>query len=83
MAISSPVKKDQLRLVSYTYINGRILIIFQVHVSSQSVFSNWPTSSTPLGKVTATAFSHGSEYLAIGNTRGRVLLYGLRHYWNA
>lgn len=25
-------------------------------------------------------FSVGSEYLAVGNTRGNVLLYNLRHY---
>lgn len=67
MVMASSIKKDQLRLV---------------HLASLSVFSNWPTSSSPLGKVTATAFSQGSEYLAIGNSRGRVLLYGLRHFWS-
>lgn len=67
LVMSSRLKKSQLRLV---------------HLPSLTVFSNWPTSSTPVGKATATAFSHNSEYLAIGNSRGRVLLYGMRHFWN-
>jgi U3 small nucleolar RNA-associated protein 18 len=45
-----------------------------------TVFGNWPTSSTPLGHVTSVDFSRESEYLAIGNNRGRVLLYQLRHF---
>ncbi|KAI6000915.1 hypothetical protein EDC04DRAFT_2612031 [Pisolithus marmoratus] len=42
--------------------------------------SNWPTSKTPLGHVTSMDFSVGSEYLAIGNNKGRVLLYQLRDF---
>ncbi|KAG9314765.1 WD40-repeat-containing domain protein [Chiua virens] len=65
LAMASNVKKDQMRLV---------------HLPSLTVFGNWPTTSTPLGHVTAMDFSAGSEYLAIGNNRGRALLYQLRHY---
>ena len=65
MVMASSMKKDQLRLV---------------HLPSCSVFQNWPTSSTPLGRVTAVDFSTNSGYLAVGNTRGRVLLYNIRHY---
>ncbi|KAF8139808.1 WD40-repeat-containing domain protein [Boletus edulis] len=65
LAMASSVKKDQMRLV---------------HLPSLTVFGNWPTTSTPLGHVTAMDFSTGSEYLAIGNNRGRVLLYQLRDY---
>jgi U3 small nucleolar RNA-associated protein 18 len=45
-----------------------------------TVFSNWPTSQTPLGQVSALAFSRGSEYLAIGNHKGNVLLYSIEHF---
>jgi len=65
LAMASDDKKDQMRLV---------------HLPSLTVFSNWPTSSTPLGHVTAVDFSKGSEYIAIGNNRGRVLLYQLSHF---
>ncbi|KAN0138557.1 WD40 repeat-like protein [Lactarius tabidus] len=65
LAIASKAQKDQLRLI---------------HMPSLTAFSNWPTSSTPLGHVTCVDFSSGSEYVAIGNTRGRVLLYHLKDY---
>jgi len=65
MAIASQEKKDAMRLI---------------HLPSLTSFSNWPTSSTPLGHVTAVDFSARSNYLAIGNTRGRVLLYHLKDY---
>ena len=53
---------------------------FQIHLPSLTAFANWPTSSTPLGHVTAVDFSARSEYVAIGNTRGKVLLYHLKDY---
>ena len=65
MVTASSMKKDQLRLV---------------HLPSCSVFQNWPTSGTPLGRVTAVGFSTNSGYLAVGNMRGRILLYNIRHY---
>jgi len=65
LAIASQEKKDAMRLI---------------HLPSLTSFANWPTSSTPLGHVTAIDFSARSEYLAIGNTRGRVLLYHLQDY---
>ncbi|KAG1814317.1 WD40 repeat-like protein [Suillus subaureus] len=65
LAIASNDKKDQMRMV---------------HCPSLTAFGNWPTSSTPLGHVTSVDFSRESEYLAIGNTRGRVLLYQMRHF---
>ncbi|TDL22343.1 WD40 repeat-like protein [Rickenella mellea] len=65
LAISSNTKKDQMRLI---------------HLASLTSFSNWPTSSTPLGHVNAIDFSAGSEYIAVGNNRGRVLLYHLPHF---
>jgi len=65
LAIASNAKKDQMRLI---------------HLPSLTAFSNWPTSSTPLGHVTSMDFSTGSEYVAIGNNRGRVLLYHLSDF---
>ncbi|TFK48043.1 WD40 repeat-like protein [Heliocybe sulcata] len=65
LAMASNTKKDQMRLI---------------HLPSLTAFSNWPTSSTPLGHVTTIDFSRASEYVAIGSSRGRVLLYQLRNY---
>ncbi|KAG0283877.1 U3 snoRNP protein [Linnemannia gamsii] len=68
LAISSKARKDQLRLV---------------HIPSLKVFPNWPTKGTPLSYVTCMAFSPRSGYFAIGNDKGRVLLYRLNHYPSA
>ncbi|KAG2023963.1 CGI-48 family protein [Coprinopsis cinerea AmutBmut pab1-1] len=65
LAIASKEKKDSMRLV---------------HLPSLTAYANWPTSGTPLGHVTGIDFSPRSEYVAIGNTRGRVLLYHLKDY---
>lgn len=68
MGISSNRKRDQFRLV---------------HLPSLTVFSNWPTAATPLSYVSSFDFSPRSGYLAIGNDKGRVLLYRLNHYPSA
>lgn len=68
MAIASREKKDAMKLI---------------HLPSLTAFSNWPTSSSPIGHVTAVDFSPRSDYLAIGNTKGRVLLYHLKDYGKA
>lgn len=65
LAIASRAKRDAFRLV---------------HVPTFTVFKNWPTSSTPLGRVTAVAFSPGCEMLAIGNLAGNARLWNLNHY---
>ncbi|CEG41372.1 u3 small nucleolar rna-associated protein 18 [Plasmopara halstedii] len=51
-----------------------------VHMPSLTVFPNWPTAHTPLHYVSAMDFSPNSGYFAVGNARGRVLLYRLTHY---
>ena len=57
----SSQKADQLRIL---------------HVESGRVYSNWPTSGTPLGRVSAFDWGgSGEEYLSIGNHRGVALLY--------
>ena len=53
-----------------------------LHVPTATVFSNWPTSKTPLKYVWSTDFSPGSRYLAVGNDHGKCLLYRLKHYWD-
>jgi len=51
-----------------------------LHVPSKTVFSNWPTSKTPLGYVWSLDFSPQGRYLAIGNDKGKCLLYNMKHY---
>lgn len=65
LCMASRAVKDALRLV---------------HLPTCTVFSNWPTSGTPLGKVTATAFSSHGEMIAVGNEQGKVRLWTLNHY---
>ena len=65
LCMASRAKKDALRLV---------------HLPSCTVFTNWPTSNTPLGKVLSVAFSPHGEMLAVGNEQGKVRLWRLSHY---
>lgn len=83
MAVASREKKGAMRLVRSFYLQGwncLISLSIQIHFPSFTSFSNWPTSGTPLGHVTAVDFSASSEFMAIGNARGKVLLYSLRSY---
>ncbi|KAL2271226.1 hypothetical protein VTJ83DRAFT_597 [Remersonia thermophila] len=63
MAFASQHKKDALRLV---------------HLPSCTVYRNWPTEQTPLGRVTAVAFSAGGDVLAVGNDVGKIRLWEVR-----
>lgn len=65
LAVASSKKRDVLKMV---------------HLPSMTIFDNWPTSGTPLGHISSIDFSSGSELMAMGNTRGKVLLYSLQHY---
>mmetsp|Transcript_115793 Transcript_115793/g.173044 ORF Transcript_115793/g.173044 Transcript_115793/m.173044 type:complete len:563 (-) Transcript_115793:26-1714(-) len=51
-----------------------------LHVPSKTVFSNWPTNKTPLKYVWSMDFSPQSRFLAIGNDKGKCILYKLNHY---
>jgi U3 small nucleolar RNA-associated protein 18 len=53
-----------------------------LHVPSATVFSNWPTTKTPLNYVWSMDFSPQSKFLAVGNDQGKCLLYKLNHYHN-
>jgi U3 small nucleolar RNA-associated protein 18 len=50
------------------------------HLQAGKTFSNWPTAQTPLHRVWSACFSPGGGFLALGNDRGRALLYRLRCY---
>lgn len=65
LCIASKAKRDALRLV---------------HMPSGTVFSNWPTSGTPLGRVTSVDFSPNNEMFAVGNEGGKITLWRLNHY---
>ena len=83
LAIASKTQKDQMRLVWLilaVQMLARLRPNLQIQIPSFTAFSNWPTSSTPLGHVSSVDFSADGEYFAIGNTRGRVLLYHLKDY---
>ncbi|TRM62821.1 WD40-repeat-containing domain protein [Schizophyllum amplum] len=50
------------------------------NTQSLTTYANFPTSATPLGRVTTVDFSrrgNGEEYLAVGNVRGRVGLWAV------
>ena len=67
LAMSSRREKRGLRLL---------------HVPTATVFSNWPTSKTPLRYVWSMDFSPGSKYFCAGTDQGKCLLYQVKHYWN-
>lgn len=66
LAFGSQHKKDALKLV---------------HLPSCTVYRNWPTQDTPLGRITAVALGRGREgdlVLAVGNDVGKVRLWEIR-----
>ncbi|EPE26211.1 WD40 repeat-like protein [Glarea lozoyensis ATCC 20868] len=63
LVFSTKWKKDALRLV---------------HLPSCTVYRNWPTSQTPLGRITAVAFNGESSMLAIANEQGKIRLFEVR-----
>lgn len=65
LAMASDQEKDALKLL---------------HLPTCTVFANWPTERSPIRRVTAVEFSPGGAYVAIGNNRGRVLLYKLSDF---
>ncbi|CAN8099601.1 unnamed protein product [Discula destructiva] len=66
LAFASQHKRDSLKLV---------------HLPSCTVYRNWPTEQTPLGRITAVAFGSGREaemMLSVGNDVGKVRLWEIR-----
>ena len=63
LVVASRWKKDALRLV---------------HLPTCTVYKNWPTSNTPLGRITGVAFAPGSDGLAVANEAGKIRLWEIR-----
>jgi U3 small nucleolar RNA-associated protein 18 len=71
LAMASKWKRDAMRLV---------------HLPSCTVYKNWPTSSTPLGRITGVAFAAGDvveesgahSVLAVANEQGKIRLWEIR-----
>ncbi|KAG6081391.1 hypothetical protein E4U30_008443 [Claviceps sp. LM220 group G6] len=63
LAFGSRNKKDALRLA---------------HLPSCTVYRNWPTEQTPLGRITTVAFGRHSDLLAVGNDAGKIRLWHIR-----
>eukprot|EP00300_Choanocystis_sp_HF-7_P002289 c11762_g1_i1.p1 GENE.c11762_g1_i1~~c11762_g1_i1.p1 ORF type:complete len:342 (+),score=57.54 c11762_g1_i1:69-1094(+) len=51
-----------------------------LHVPTFTVFRNWPLPKNPLRYITSTAFSPRGAYMCLGDDKGQVLLYRLKHY---
>lgn len=50
-----------------------------VHLPSCTVYKNWPTSKTPLGKVTTVAWAgKDTGMVAVGNEAGSVRLFEIK-----
>lgn len=64
LVFASVHKKDALRLA---------------HLPSCTVYRNWPTEQTPLGRVTAIQFGRQSDSLAVGNDAGKIRLWEIRN----
>lgn len=58
----------------------RIRALRIVHLRSLRVFSNWPKDITPIHRVQDVVFDTTGHYMAIGNEKGNVLIYGLNHF---
>ena len=63
-AFGSQHKKDALKLV---------------HLPTCTIYRNWPTQQTPLGRITAMEFGRESDLLAIGNDAGKIRLWQIRN----
>ncbi|KAI8966042.1 Indigoidine synthase A like protein-domain-containing protein [Daldinia sp. FL1419] len=63
LAFGSKHKKDALRLA---------------HLPSCTVYRNWPTEQTPLGRISDVAFGRKSDLLAVGNDVGKIRLWEIR-----
>uniref|UniRef100_A0A069DUX3 U3 small nucleolar RNA-associated protein 18 homolog n=1 Tax=Panstrongylus megistus TaxID=65343 RepID=A0A069DUX3_9HEMI len=67
LAIASDEKENALKIV---------------HLPSMTVYQNFPTLSTPLGRMQTLAFSPSSGYFSCGNSRNTAHLFRLKHFGN-
>lgn len=63
LLIASRWKKNALKLV---------------HLPSCTIYRNWPTEKTSLGRISALAISPNGQYLAVGNEQGKIKLWEMR-----
>jgi U3 small nucleolar RNA-associated protein 18 len=63
LVLASRWKRDALRLI---------------HLPSCTVYRNWPTDKTPLGRVSSVALSPDGRMLAVGNEQGAIRLWEIR-----
>ncbi|KAM3505883.1 hypothetical protein MY11210_007793 [Beauveria gryllotalpidicola] len=63
LAFGSQHKKNALRLA---------------HLPTCTVYRNWPTEQTNIGRVTAVAFGMRSDLLAVGTDTGKIRLWNIR-----
>ncbi|KAI1311380.1 Indigoidine synthase A like protein-domain-containing protein [Xylaria venustula] len=63
LAMASRFTRDALKLV---------------HLPSCTVYRNWPTQQTPLGRIEAIAFGTKSDMLAVGNDAGKIRIWEIR-----
>ena len=63
MVMASRWKRDALRMV---------------HLPSCTVYTNWPTGKTPLGRIASVALSPNGGMLAVGNEQGKIRLWEIR-----
>ncbi|XP_038725696.1 U3 small nucleolar RNA-associated protein 18 homolog [Tripterygium wilfordii] len=68
LAMCSTMKKNSMKLI---------------HITSCTVFSNWPPPNRLLHYPRCLDFSPGGGFMAVGNAAGKVLLYKLHHYDHA
>ena len=88
LVMASRWKRDALRLSKCTFFthldpvrNGNpwlTSVITLVHLPSCTVYRNWPTSNTPLGRISSVAISPNSDHLAVANEQGRIRLWEIR-----
>ncbi|GMG37276.1 unnamed protein product [Aspergillus oryzae] len=84
LVMASRWKRDALRIgmssssASLPFLVSKRILTIAVHLPSCTVYRNWPTSNTPLGRISSVAVSPNSEQLAVGNEQGRVRLWEIR-----
>ncbi|KAK5801038.1 hypothetical protein VI817_003250 [Penicillium citrinum] len=85
LVMGSRWKRDALRLGMFFFpctspllLSRCIVLTWIVHLPSCTVYRNWPTSNTPLGRISSVAISPNSEQLAVANEQGRVRLWEIR-----
>ena len=70
---------SEILLMASTDVDNAVKM---VHISSGTIFRNFPIQNSNFGQVKSVAFSPGGGYLALGNLKSKVSLLRLKHYQN-